>query len=338
MKFKWFPAFGVLTVFLTFPVTGQAQYECTTNNGTITIIQYTGLGGDVIITNQIQGLSVVAIADSAFSSLDGLTGVTIPNTVTNIERYAFSYCENLTFASISGSVVSVGESAFESCPKLTNVVIGSGVEVIGDYVFYECLSLPEITLPASISFIGDLAFLFCTSLESIHVDELNPFYASYGGVLVDRALNSIVQCPSGKKGFVSIPESIISIGDFAFYNCSVVTELYFSGDTPSLGANAFDGFSATIFCLPGSLGWGDTYGGLPSFLWSPKIEEDAGFASGFFGFTISGSNDYQVVVEASTNLTESLWTSVQTNSLSGGECSFSDPENYPVRFYKLSMP
>jgi hypothetical protein len=59
-----------------------------------------------------------------------------------------------------------------------------------------------------------------------------------------------------------------------------------------------------------------------------------------FGFTVTGTSGLVIVVEACTNLANPLWLSLETNTLSGGSCYFSDPlwTNQPARFYRLRSP
>jgi BspA type Leucine rich repeat region (6 copies) len=105
-----------LLLLLTSALLVEAQFNYTTNNGTITITGYTGSGGAVSIPDTIDGLPVTTIGYSAFWSYS-LTAVTIPNSVT-----------------------SIGDSAFGKC-SLTNVTVGNSVTNIGDYAFADCSSL-----------------------------------------------------------------------------------------------------------------------------------------------------------------------------------------------------
>ena len=59
-----------------------------------------------------------------------------------------------------------------------------------------------------------------------------------------------------------------------------------------------------------------------------------------FGFTISWATNIPVVVEASTNLANPIWSPLATNTLTSGSSYFSDPQwtNYPARFYRLRSP
>ncbi len=65
-----------------------------------------------------------------------------------------------------------------------------------------------------------------------------------------------------------------------------------------------------------------------------------GVRSNRFGFNINWASGMVVVVEACTNLANSTWSPVQTNTLTGGSCYFSDPQwtNYRSRFYRLRSP
>ena len=78
-------------------------------------------------------------------------------------------------------------------------------------------------------------------------------------------------------------------------------------------------------------------------LWNPQVQTigaSFGVQTNQFGFTITGSSNLVVVVEACTNLVNPVWVPVGTTTLTGGSSSFSDPQwtNYPARFYRLGPP
>ena len=151
---------------------------------------------------------------------------------------------------------------------------------------------------------------------------------------------------SGCSGLtsVTIANSVTSIGDQAFSSCTSLTGVYFNGNAPSLGLYVFFNDSkATVYYLPGSSGWSLTFGGLPTALWKPEVQTgDAslGVVSNQFGFDINWASGMAVVVEASTNLAHPVWSPVSTNTLTGGSSYFSDPywTNYPTRLYRLRSP
>jgi hypothetical protein len=107
-----------LLFLLALPAVVQAQYTCTTNNGTITITGYTGAGGVVTIPGIINGYPVTGIGTNAFLTNSSLTGVTITNSVTNIADFAFYRCTGLTNITVPGSVASIGDRAFSRCTSL----------------------------------------------------------------------------------------------------------------------------------------------------------------------------------------------------------------------------
>src|ERR1041384_2837828 len=144
-------------LILATPAALQAQFTFTTNNGTITITGYTGTGGVVVIPSTINGLPVTSIGYEAFQD-SSITGVTIPNSVTNIGEAAFSYCYSLTDFTIPDSVTSIGDFAF-SGSSLTNITLGSGVTSIGVSAFSGVVGeghhlgcpLINVTIPNSVT-------------------------------------------------------------------------------------------------------------------------------------------------------------------------------------------
>src|SRR6266567_1054841 len=135
LRTAWTTRLVSMLLLLTLPAAVQAQFNYTTNNGTITITGYTGLGGAVAIPSTITELPVTSIGVYAFQYNTNLTSVTIPNSVTSIGDWAFDRCWRLTSVMIPGSVTSIGNFAFYEC-GLTSVMIPSSVTSIGGSAFY----------------------------------------------------------------------------------------------------------------------------------------------------------------------------------------------------------
>jgi hypothetical protein len=67
---------------------------------------------------------------------------------------------------------------------------------------------------------------------------------------------------------LTIPAKVAYIGDFAFAHCTSLTKTFFKGNAPDTGNNVFAGATnATVYYLPGTTGWGSTFGGRPTALW-----------------------------------------------------------------------
>ena len=266
-----------------------------------TLVQYpAGLTSNVYtIPNSVTNIGV-----DAFEGCANLTSVTIPGGVTTIGTGSFYNCDNLTSVTIPGSVTYIGPVAFSSCNRLTNIVIPDGVTSIGDNTFAYCSSLSSISIPNSVTSIGEYAFYECTNLTSI-----------------------------------TIPASVTSIGLVAFEYCYDLESAYFEGNAPGDNGTAFYDDPVTVYYLPGTTGWGPTFGSAPTELWNPQATAFTA-AGGQFGFSITGPTNATIVVETCTNLANPVWLPVSTNTLSGGTSSFSDPQsmNYPNRYYRFSAP
>ena len=106
------------------------------------------------------------------------------------------------------------------------------------------------------------------------------------------------------------------------------------------------GTYATVYYLPGTTGWSNTFAGLPTALWvlpNPLILNSGsslGAQSNAFGFTISWAANISVVVETCTNLAFRVWTPLQTNALTNGTFHFSEAlqTNIPGRYYRIRSP
>ncbi len=119
------------------------------------------------ITHNSKTYPVVCIGYKAFYNCFDLTSITIPESVTTIERYAFSNCDGLTSITIPKSITSIEKYTFISCSNLTNVTIPESVTSIGEYAFSGCISLTNVTIPKNVTTIENNAFRNCDSLSSI---------------------------------------------------------------------------------------------------------------------------------------------------------------------------
>ena len=201
--------------------------------------------------------SVTTIGDHAFRYCYGLTLVTIPNSVTSIGGEAFSYCSGLTSITIPNSVTSIGDFAFHECSSLTSITIPNSVTYIGRYAFYNCSSLTSITIPNSVTSIGYYAFRSCSGLTSIIVEDANSTYDSRENcnAIIETATNTLI---AGCQNTI-IPNSVTSIGEGAFYDCTGLTSITIPNSVTSIGYSAFRSCSGlTSITIPDSvtsIGW-----------------------------------------------------------------------------------
>ena len=130
--------------------------------------------------------------------------------------------------------------------EVKSAVIADGVTSIGNEAFYHCTSLTSVTIPDSVTSIGDRVFSYCTSLTGIWVAEGNSHYSSdASGVLFNKDKTTLVQCPGAFAAY-TIPDSVTSIGRYAFYGCTSLTSVTIPGSVTSIGVYAFDSCASLI--------------------------------------------------------------------------------------------
>ena len=175
--------------------------------------------------------------------------------VPTIPANSFYGYQHLRTITLPDSVTSIGYRAFSDCTSLTSITIPEGVTSIGNYAFEYCTSLTSITIPEGVTSIGNDAFEYCTSLTGIWVGEGNPNYSNdEKGVLYNKEKTRLIQCPGGLSGTYAIPESVTSIGNYAFSGCSSLTSITIPKSVTSIGDDAFSGCSSlTSITIPESV-------------------------------------------------------------------------------------
>jgi len=115
----------------------------------------------------------------------------------------------------------------------------SSITGIGDHAFSNCHNLVSITIPDSLTDIGNGVFEGCENLTSINVNNNNNTYSSKDGVLYNQDKTVLIACPCGKTGEFVIPDSVITISDFAFPNCTKLTNIIIGKKVAAIGNYAF---------------------------------------------------------------------------------------------------
>ena len=220
------------------------------------------------LTSVIIPNSVTEIGNETFYRCTGLTSVTIPNSVTTIGQEAFRACSGLTSVTIPNSVISIGDYAFSGCEGLTSVIIGNSVISIGRGAFYGCYGMTSVAIGSSVTSIGEYAFSDCTQLKkSAYPSGLsNPFsdgtsiqYPREGTIIEEGFVygpekNAIYFAPLFFEGEYIIPNSVNSIGNYAFSDCSGLTSVTIPNSVNSIGVGAFSGCSGlTSVTIPNSV-------------------------------------------------------------------------------------
>ena len=172
--------------------------------------------------------------------------------VTSIAKSAFSGFEALEEVVLADTVTIIDGSAFSMCGKLSKLDLGSGLRVIYSHAFEWCDSLEEVNLPASASSISPSAFENCGSLQNFHVASGNETYCDVDGVLFWNGKVLLAAFPGGRTGSYTVPGSVKTIGDCAFY-ASKLTEVVLPSGLKAMGDYCFRYSTISQLTLPAGL-------------------------------------------------------------------------------------
>ncbi|MCQ2261371.1 MAG: leucine-rich repeat domain-containing protein [Bacteroidales bacterium] len=231
---------------------------------TITTIRSCAFSNCDNLTNVTLPNTVASIEDAAFYHCSRLTYVSIPTSATAIGQFAFCYCVNLTSISLPDSVATIGQYAFKGCNSLTNVSFGKYLSYIGPDAFEECINLIDVTIPSNVASIGAEAFANCINLRHVafNARQCDDCYVPFNGCSnlssmtfgdsVERIPASLCMgCPITS---VSLPNSVIHIGEKAFSYCSSLTDISIPNSVSYIGEKAFSYCSSLIdISIPNSV-------------------------------------------------------------------------------------
>ena len=181
---------------------------------TITGLRGTKVPSELNIPNEIEGLPVTAIGDSAFER-KGIMKVTLPDSVEVIGTRAFSQ-SGLDEIELPKNLRTIGANAFAMC------------------------GFSRVEIPAGVTEIKGSSFMNCQYMKEIIVDSENQTFHSDDGVLFSKDMSILVSFPAGRSGEYRVPEKVASIGESAFAY-SGVNPVIVSADVKEIDVNAFIG-------------------------------------------------------------------------------------------------
>ena len=186
------------------------------------------------------------------SHVDKITKIVIGEGVTHVASNAFNGCTSLKDAVLGSSVTTIGGEAFYNCSVLSSIQLPDSLAEIWYSAFENCIGLKSITIPRNVTStgVGGDAFKGCTHLETLvlnnvvtednlpaaYIDgclaltkiEINNSESTVkyeDGIFYSKDGETLVRCLPSKAGNLEVPNTVKTIKENAFNQCSALEEL-----------------------------------------------------------------------------------------------------------------
>jgi hypothetical protein len=205
--------------------------------------------------------SLSDLIPNLFDSGDSLKSITILGDVETIPDGMFRGFKNLVTVNLPDTVKVIGANAFDGCTSLVNINLPASLTTVGEAAFRGCTALESVLLGDSVESIGNYAFDGCTALSSVIFGENNAMTAlgtdseTEAAIFRNTTALKSIALPDGiqilgKSVFqnsgietVSLPESLVELGDYAFSGCASLTAITLPESVKVINDYAFENCS-----------------------------------------------------------------------------------------------
>lgn len=223
-------------------VNPASDFDCTAENGEVTITDYTGTREHVLIPSEIDGQPVTALADKAFYEKH-VTTVVVPDSVTEIGDLCFSGDNYLVSLTLPDGLAELPYGALESCFRLMDFDLPQGLKKISGSALQYNYYLTHLTLPSSLTEIEQLNFIGLHGLQSLTLAEDNAAFKldETNGLLMTADGTRLLHCFSdiSPAEEIILPEGVKIVDPFAFHYDYDVERIVLPEGVETIGAMAF---------------------------------------------------------------------------------------------------
>ncbi len=223
-------------------VNPASDFDCTAENGEVTITDYIGTREHVLIPSEIGGFPVTALADKAFYEKH-VTTVVVPDSVTEIGDLCFSGDNYLLSLTLPDGLAELPPIALESCYSLMDFELPKGLKTIGAGALQAIFYLTHLTIPAGVTDIEQMNFLMMHGLEEVSVAEGSTSftYDAENGLLMTADKARLLHCffHLAPQKEIILPEGMKTIDPFAFHYDVTVEKIVLPEGAETIGLLAF---------------------------------------------------------------------------------------------------
>lgn len=223
-------------------VNPASDFDCTAENGEVTITDYIGTSEHVLIPSEIGGFPVTALADKAFYEKH-VTTVVVPDSVTEIGDLCFSGDNYLLSLTLPDGLAELSYGALESCYSLMDFELPKGLKTIGAGALQAIFYLTHLTIPAGVTDIEQMNFLMMHGLEEVSVAEGSTSftYDAENGLLMTADKARLLHCffHLAPQKEIILPEGMKTIDPFAFHYDVTVEKIVLPEGAETIGLLAF---------------------------------------------------------------------------------------------------
>ena len=109
----------------------------------------------IVVPEKINGKRVVSIGFGAFSQLENVEAIVLPDSIERIGEGAFTNCDNLQFVYLGKGLKSTGNMTFNMCKAIKKIELPEGMTSMNGIFAFNCPSLEVIIVPATAEDVGD---------------------------------------------------------------------------------------------------------------------------------------------------------------------------------------